>query len=238
MKVVFFKIVLSFFALQIFAQGNVLKVIQSLAPEKYPPAARAVRAFGEVKIQVEISEDGNVVSAKGISGHLLLQTVSIEAAKKWKFETKKRTQTIITFSYQSDEFVLIEEGFKESEYILKTNIEKETLHVEVISENQIPKLLLLPRENGLIPDKQCELHNQFMAIEIQETSKEFNYFNDDDFYYKKFQKAEKRYFPNAKLDTYLNYYRNQGIEKIEAYYCQVCRLKRTEWLKEQGKEDY
>jgi hypothetical protein len=77
-----------------------------------------------------------------------------------------------------------------------------------------------------------------MAIEIQETSKEFNYFNDDDFYYKKFQKAEKRYFPNAKLDTYLNYYRNQGIEKIEAYYCQVCRLKRTEWLKEQGKEDY
>jgi TonB family protein len=238
MKVVFFNIVLSLFTLQIFAQENELKVIKSFAPEKYPPAARAVRAFGEVKIQVEIGKDGNVISAKGISGHLLLQTVSIEAAKKWKFETKKRTQTIISFKYESDEFVFIEEGFKESEYVTKTKIEKETLHVEVVSENQIPRLLLLPRENGLIPDKQCELHNQFMAVEIQETSKEFNYFNDDDFYYKKFQKAEKRYFPNAKLDTYLSYYKNQGIEKIEAYYCQVCRLKRAEWLKKQGKEGY
>lgn len=238
MKVLLFNLILLLCALQLFAQENALKVIQGFAPEKYPAAARAVRAFGEVKIQVEIGKDGNVVSAKGISGYLLLQAVSIEAAKKWKFETKKPTQTIISFNYQSDEFVFIEEGFKESEYILKTNIEKETFHVEVISENQIPKLLLLPRENGLTPDKQCELHNQFMAVEIQETSKEFNYFNDDDFYYKKFQKAEKRYFPNAKLDTYLSYYRNQGIEKIEAYYCQVCRMKRTEWLKEQGKEGY
>lgn len=51
----------------------------------YPIAARVVRASGKVEVQVLINELGNVVSAKAVSGHPLLQSAAVEAAKKSKF---------------------------------------------------------------------------------------------------------------------------------------------------------
>ena len=51
----------------------------------YPPAARAERASGAVNVQVKIDENGNVVSAKAVSGHPLLSEVSEQAAFKAKF---------------------------------------------------------------------------------------------------------------------------------------------------------
>lgn len=52
---------------------------------KYPPAARAVGASGEVKVQVTIDEDGNVVSAQGLNGHPLLKVAAEKAARQSKF---------------------------------------------------------------------------------------------------------------------------------------------------------
>jgi TonB family protein len=51
----------------------------------YPPPAQAVRAEGNVNVQVLIDERGNVVSAKVIEGHPLLRAASVEAAKRAKF---------------------------------------------------------------------------------------------------------------------------------------------------------
>ncbi|MGI8641320.1 MAG: TonB family protein [Pyrinomonadaceae bacterium] len=51
----------------------------------YSAAARAIRAGGEVKVQVTIDEDGNVISAKAINGHPLLRDSAVNAAKSSKF---------------------------------------------------------------------------------------------------------------------------------------------------------
>ena len=56
-----------------------------LAKPEYPAAARAVRAAGAVNVQVTIDEEGNVISAKAISGHPLLQQAAEDAAKASKF---------------------------------------------------------------------------------------------------------------------------------------------------------
>jgi TonB family protein len=51
----------------------------------YPTEARQTRAGGGVNVQVTIDEQGNVVSAKAISGDPLLKAASEEAARSSKF---------------------------------------------------------------------------------------------------------------------------------------------------------
>lgn len=51
----------------------------------YPPAAKAVNAGGRVNVQVLIDERGNVVSASAVSGHPLLRTAAVQAARQAKF---------------------------------------------------------------------------------------------------------------------------------------------------------
>lgn len=58
----------------------------TLGRPEYPRAARYVRASGAVNVQVLINELGYVVSSKAISGHPLLQSAAVEAAKKSKFK--------------------------------------------------------------------------------------------------------------------------------------------------------
>ncbi len=57
----------------------------SLPAPIYPAAAKVVRAGGLVAVQVLISEEGNVISAKSVSGHPLLRAVSEKAALSSKF---------------------------------------------------------------------------------------------------------------------------------------------------------
>ena len=57
----------------------------SLPAPAFPPAARAVRASGVVQVQVMVDEDGEVFSAKALSGHPLLQAASVSAACGAKF---------------------------------------------------------------------------------------------------------------------------------------------------------
>lgn len=51
----------------------------------YPAEAKAAGVSGIVAIQIVVSEDGAVESAKAISGHPLLQDAAVEAAKRAKF---------------------------------------------------------------------------------------------------------------------------------------------------------
>jgi TonB family protein len=60
------------------------KVIFNPKPE-YPEKARAVRAAGAVRVEIEIDEGGNVTFAKAVSGHTLLRAISEETALKAKF---------------------------------------------------------------------------------------------------------------------------------------------------------
>lgn len=57
----------------------------SLPKPEYPKAAAAVGAAGAVNVKVLVNRQGNVVSAEAVSGHLLLRSTAVEAAKKAKF---------------------------------------------------------------------------------------------------------------------------------------------------------
>lgn len=66
--------------------GGVLngKAITLPLPE-YPAIARAAKAAGSVTVEITIDEDGNVVSARSTSGHPLLQSAAVTAARQAKF---------------------------------------------------------------------------------------------------------------------------------------------------------
>lgn len=57
----------------------------SLPKPAYPPAARAVRASGTVSVQVLVSESGSVLSASAVSGHPLLRSAAVDAARGARF---------------------------------------------------------------------------------------------------------------------------------------------------------
>ncbi len=64
------------------------KVINLPKPE-YPQIAKAVKAAGEVQVQVIIDKKGRVIKAKVVSGHPFLRANSIKAALKSTFEPVK-----------------------------------------------------------------------------------------------------------------------------------------------------
>jgi TonB family protein len=57
----------------------------SLPKPAYPPTARQMNASGRVTVQVTIDEEGNVLSAKAINGHVLLRNPAEAAARQSKF---------------------------------------------------------------------------------------------------------------------------------------------------------
>ena len=61
----------------------------SLPKPVYPPVARAAKASGIVIVQVVVDENGNVVSARAVSGHPLLQASCVAAARAAKFTPTK-----------------------------------------------------------------------------------------------------------------------------------------------------
>lgn len=78
--------------------------INRVTPE-YPPLARTARASGDVVVEITISEDGGVISARVISGHPLLQQAALSAAKRWTFKptllnnTPVKVTGILTFRF-------------------------------------------------------------------------------------------------------------------------------------------
>jgi protein TonB len=57
----------------------------SLPKPFYPPSAISINAAGEVNVQVTLDEAGNVISAKAVSGHILLRQSAEQAARNAKF---------------------------------------------------------------------------------------------------------------------------------------------------------
>lgn len=55
----------------------------------YPPLAKLRNISGSVVVEVTVSEEGDVILARAISGHPLLQDDAIRAAREWKFAPTK-----------------------------------------------------------------------------------------------------------------------------------------------------
>jgi TonB family protein len=77
----------------------------SLPTPPYPPTARAVKAAGTVVVQVTVDESGNVISARAVSGHPLLQAAAVPAARGAKFTPVKlsgepvKVNGVITYTF-------------------------------------------------------------------------------------------------------------------------------------------
>lgn len=77
----------------------------SLPKPAYPPIARQAHAAGTVVVQVVIDENGNVISARAVSGHPLLQAVAVGAARQARFSPTKlsgqpvKVTGVITYNF-------------------------------------------------------------------------------------------------------------------------------------------
>jgi TonB family protein len=67
--------------------GGVLasESVERVNPD-YPPLAKAARVSGAVVVEVMIDEEGNVTSARAVSGHPLLRDSAVTAARGWRFK--------------------------------------------------------------------------------------------------------------------------------------------------------
>ena len=71
----------------------------------YPPVAKTERASGTVTVEVVVDEDGNVESARAVSGHRLLRDAAVEAAYKAKFKpevvsgVRVKVRGLLTYSF-------------------------------------------------------------------------------------------------------------------------------------------
>jgi len=70
------------------ANGLSGKAIKRVPPT-YPPIAKAAGAEGPVSVQIVVNEAGAVESAKATSGHPLLQSAAVDAARQWQFSPTK-----------------------------------------------------------------------------------------------------------------------------------------------------
>lgn len=66
--------------------NELISLFTNKVEPKTPPAARAVRAVGEVVVLIKIDEKGNVVETEAFIGHPLLRLACTQSLKESKFE--------------------------------------------------------------------------------------------------------------------------------------------------------
>ena len=98
------------------------KIIRSAIPQ-YPPAAKAVRAFGEVAVDIKVNADGTSSNAKPVRGHPLLRSAAKSAAEKFQFNTsneniEREVQLVFVFLLDGE----MKPGLKRWECPFRINI--------------------------------------------------------------------------------------------------------------------
>lgn len=85
----------------------------------YPPLAKAAQISGSVVVEVTIDEEGNVISARAISGHPLLEDAAVAAARGWTFKPTQlqgvpvKVIGTITFNFTMGDHAKEIQGLKE-----------------------------------------------------------------------------------------------------------------------------
>ena len=67
------------------SEEELLRLAVHKTDPAYPAIANAARAEGDVVVEIIVDEEGNVVSARALSGHPLLRDAALKAAQDWKF---------------------------------------------------------------------------------------------------------------------------------------------------------
>ena len=91
---------------KVVVSGGVLngKAVSKPAPE-YPAEAKAAGAQGTVTVQILVDEGGNVISARAVAGHPLLQDAAVRAARAARFSPTRlsgqpvRVSGVVTYNF-------------------------------------------------------------------------------------------------------------------------------------------
>jgi len=79
----------------------------SMPAAEYPPIAKQAHASGAVTVQVTVDEGGNVILAKAVAGHPLLQAAAVAAARQAKFAPTRlsgqpvKVQGVLIYNFTS-----------------------------------------------------------------------------------------------------------------------------------------
>jgi len=82
-------------------RGNAILKVKPVHPE----SAKKMNAYGTVEVRIIISQEGNVIDATAISGHLALRGAAVEAARKWLFKPTTvdgipvKVESVLTFVF-------------------------------------------------------------------------------------------------------------------------------------------
>jgi TonB family protein len=65
--------------------ADALKNVVKKAVPEYSPVARQMKIQGEVEVEVKITEAGDVMEVKPVTGNAMLTGTVVKAVKEWKF---------------------------------------------------------------------------------------------------------------------------------------------------------
>ena len=190
--------------------------------------AQVLRAKGEVKVQAVIDKDGKVASAKADNQKTVLKIVAEKMVLDLHFDPTTTSRTVdIIVNFSEGNWNTIEEGEKELSYDFRTQFSMPS-RIDVFFDTYVPKRLLLLRKNGAIEERYCERHQNLMKVEVLPINYGLKEWNDKSFG-ENYEKAESKLFPNANVEIGGGCVDN-GVKEQETYFCEICRMKRKEWL--------
>ncbi len=104
------------------------RLLSGLLPQ-YPRISQTAHISGDVRVSFELDSEGNPTDIRYISGPPLLQSITEESIRSWKFDVStlnaKKAKIETVFSYQL------------SEGCPKTPAEEETIHIRFRSIHQV-----------------------------------------------------------------------------------------------------
>jgi TonB family protein len=82
--------------------GDYLCVVHVVSPA-YHPLARQARIEGDVRLDVKISREGEVISAKALFGHQILRDDAEKNVREWRFNAAREQTLSITYEYRLEQ---------------------------------------------------------------------------------------------------------------------------------------
>ncbi len=96
------KIILSVLVLML-GQTSQPIVVNYLESITYPTVARDAQIQGTVGVDVDVSSEGDVISANANSGHPALKHAAEENIRRWKFAAGTKRRLSITYEFSLEE---------------------------------------------------------------------------------------------------------------------------------------